>query len=53
MVQALPSRFIAEMALDKTTAKEDPRAKLKALREEFARKAQASAAAAAAAAGTS
>ena len=50
MVQALPSRFIAEMALDKTTAREDPRAKLKALREEFARKAQASAAAAAAAA---
>jgi ATP-dependent DNA helicase Rep len=38
------------MALDKTTAREDPRAKLKALREEFARKAQASAAAAAAAA---
>ncbi|MBN8751348.1 MAG: hypothetical protein J0I65_28165, partial [Variovorax sp.] len=52
MLQALPSRFIAEMALDKTTAREDPRAKLKALREEFARKAQASAAAAAAAAGT-
>ncbi len=45
MVQALPSRFIAEMALDKTTAKEDPREKLKALRAEFARKAQQQAAA--------
>ena len=40
-VQALPSRFIAEMALDAQTAKEDPREKLKALRAEFARKAQA------------
>lgn len=39
MVQAQPSRFIAEMALDAQTAKEDPREKLKALREEFARKA--------------
>ncbi|MDT8993079.1 UvrD-helicase domain-containing protein [Curvibacter sp. APW13] len=39
-VQALPSRFIAEMALDAQTAKEDPREKLKALRAEFARKAQ-------------
>lgn len=39
MVNAQPSRFIAEMALDKTTAKEDPREKLKALRAEFARKA--------------
>ena len=36
MVAAQPSRFIAEMALDKTTAKEDPREKLKALRAEFA-----------------
>jgi len=50
MVQALPSRFIAEMALDKTTAKEDPREKLKALRAEFARKAQQAAANAASAA---
>ncbi len=44
MVQATPSRFIAEMALDKTTAREDPREKLKALRAEFARRAAASAA---------
>ncbi len=36
----MPSRFIAEMALDKATAREDPREKLKALRAEFARKAQ-------------
>ena len=50
MVPAQPSRFIAEMALDKKTIKEDPREKLKALRAEFARKAQDSAAAAAAAA---
>ncbi|AEG91480.1 Candidate ATP-dependent DNA helicase [Ramlibacter tataouinensis TTB310] len=48
MVAAQPSRFIAEMALDKTTAREDPREKLKALRAEFARKAQDSAAQAAA-----
>jgi len=47
MVAALPSRFIAEMALDKETIKEDPREKLKALRAEFAQKALASAAAAA------
>ncbi|WCM88891.1 ATP-dependent helicase [Acidovorax sp. NCPPB 3576] len=41
MVNAQPSRFIAEMALDKNTAREDPREKLKALRAEFAaRKAQ-------------
>ena len=45
MVAAQPSRFIAEMALDKTTAREDPREKLKALRAEFAAKAQAQAAA--------
>ena len=38
MVAAQPSRFIAEMALSATTAREDPREKLKALREEFARK---------------
>ena len=47
MVAALPSRFIAEMGLDKATVKEDPREKLKALRAEFALKAQASALAAA------
>ena len=40
MIAALPSRFIAEMALDQSTAKEDPREKLKALRAEFAQKAQ-------------
>lgn len=48
MVPAQPSRFIAEMALDKATTKEDPREKLKALRAEFAKKALDSAAAAAA-----
>ena len=47
MVAALPSRFIAEMALDQTTVKEDPREKLRALRAEFALKAQATAASAA------
>jgi ATP-dependent DNA helicase Rep len=52
MVAAQPSRFIAEMALDKTTVKEDPREKLKALRAEFAKKnAEAAAAAAAASPG--
>jgi ATP-dependent DNA helicase Rep len=52
LVAAQPSRFIAEMALDQKTAKEDPREKLKALRAEFAKKsADAAAAAAAAAAG--
>ena len=41
-IAGVPSRFIAEMSLDKTTTKEDPREKLRALREEFAkRKAQA------------
>ena len=45
MVAALPSRFIAEMGLDQNTVKEDPREKLKALRAEFAKKAQDSAAA--------
>jgi ATP-dependent DNA helicase Rep len=50
MVAAQPSRFIAEMALDKSSAREDPREKLKALRAEFARKVQDSAAAASAAA---
>jgi ATP-dependent DNA helicase Rep len=49
MIAAQPSRFIAEMALDKKTTKEDPREKLKALRAEFARKVQDGAAAAAAA----
>lgn len=39
IIAAQPSRFIAEMALDKGTAKEDPREKLKALRAEFALKA--------------
>jgi ATP-dependent DNA helicase Rep len=45
MIAAQPSRFIAEMALDQNTVKEDPREKLRALRAEFARKAQDSAAA--------
>ncbi len=45
MIAAQPSRFIAEMALDQNTVKEDPRAKLRALRAEFAQKAQDSAAA--------
>jgi ATP-dependent DNA helicase Rep len=48
MIAAQPSRFIAEMALEKVTTKEDPREKLKALRAEFAKKAVDSAAAAAA-----
>ncbi len=39
LVAARPSRFIAEMALDAATVREDPREKLKALRAEFARKA--------------
>jgi ATP-dependent DNA helicase Rep len=38
MITAQPSRFIAEMALDQNTVKEDPREKLKALRAEFAKK---------------
>ncbi|MES2785513.1 MAG: UvrD-helicase domain-containing protein [Pseudomonadota bacterium] len=50
MVAAQPSRFIAEMALEQASTKEDPREKLKALRAEFARKASDTAAAAAAAA---
>lgn len=45
MVQARPSRFIAEMGLDRTTTREDPREKLKALRAEFVAKAQATSAA--------
>ena len=48
LVAALPSRFIAEMALNQATVKEDPREKLRALRAEFAAKAQATAAATAA-----
>jgi ATP-dependent DNA helicase Rep len=45
MVAAQPSRFIAEMGLDQTTVREDPREKLRALRAEFAQKAADSAAA--------
>jgi ATP-dependent DNA helicase Rep len=41
LVSASPSRFIAEMGLDKTTTKEDPREKLRALRAEFAARAEA------------
>jgi ATP-dependent DNA helicase Rep len=52
MVSAQPSRFIAEMALDQATVKEDPREKLRALRAEFAKKAQDAAAAQALAGGT-
>ncbi|HYF41450.1 MAG TPA: UvrD-helicase domain-containing protein [Ramlibacter sp.] len=53
MVAAQPSRFIAEMALEQATTREDPREKLKALRAEFAKKsAESLAAAAAAAAGS-
>ena len=48
IVLGVPSRFIAEMALDQSTVKEDPREKLRALRAEFARKAADTAAAAAA-----
>ncbi len=49
MIAAQPSRFIAEMALEQTTTKEDPREKLKALRAEFAKKVVETAAAVAAA----
>jgi len=38
-VAGVPSRFIAEMALDKTSVKEDPREKIRALRAEFAKRA--------------
>lgn len=44
MVSSQPSRFIAEMALDQTTVREDPREKLKALRAEFAARAASKAA---------
>ena len=37
-VAGVASRFIAEMALDKATVREDPREKIKALRAEFAKK---------------
>jgi ATP-dependent DNA helicase Rep len=47
LISTLPSRFIAEMALDQATVKEDPREKLRALRAEFALKASAAAAVAA------
>lgn len=40
-VQGVPSRFIKEMKLDEVTTKEDPRAKLKALREAAALRAAA------------
>ncbi len=40
MIAVQPSRFIAEMALDQNTIREDPREKLRALRAEFARRAQ-------------
>jgi ATP-dependent DNA helicase Rep len=39
IVLARPSRFIAEMALDQATVREDPREKLRALRAEFAARA--------------
>ncbi|MEV9163337.1 3'-5' exonuclease, partial [Klebsiella pneumoniae] len=42
-VQGIPSRFIAEMKLGEGGPKEDPREKLKRLREEFAAKAKAGA----------
>ncbi len=38
-IAGLPSRFIAEMALNKETTREDPREKVKALRAEFAQRA--------------
>jgi ATP-dependent DNA helicase Rep len=40
-VPGVKSRFIDEMALDQATVKEDPRAKLRALRAEFAQRAAA------------
>ena len=47
-IAGVPSRFIAEMGLDKATIRQDPREKLKALRAEFAKKSADSIAAAAA-----
>jgi ATP-dependent DNA helicase Rep len=38
-VAGMPSRFIAEMKLDEAVAKEDPRKRLKKLREQLAAKA--------------
>ncbi|MDI1268505.1 MAG: UvrD-helicase domain-containing protein [Polaromonas sp.] len=38
-VAGIPSRFIAEMGLDKATVREDPREKIRALRAEFAKRA--------------
>jgi len=48
MIAGVPSRFIAEMALNKATVKEDPREKIRALRAEFAKKSADALAAAAA-----
>ncbi len=48
MIAGVPSRFIAEMALDKATVREDPREKIRALRAEFAKKSADALAAAAA-----
>ncbi len=45
MIAAQPSRFIAEMALNQASTKEDPREKLRALRAEFALRAEAAQAA--------
>jgi len=39
-VQAMPSRFVAEMKLGEGGPKEDPREKLRRLREEMAAKAR-------------
>jgi ATP-dependent DNA helicase Rep len=47
VVAGIPSRFIAEMALEKATMREDPREKIRALRAEFAKKSADAAAAAA------
>ena len=47
-VAGVPSRFIAEMKLDELVVKEDPRARIKRLREELAARSAAGAAAAAA-----
>jgi ATP-dependent DNA helicase Rep len=38
-VQGIPSRFIGEMKLHEATTKEDPKARLKRLREQLAAKA--------------
>ena len=43
-VAGIPSRFIAEMALDQATTKENPMDRLAALKAEFAKKAAQSAA---------